>query len=824
MPINYSYKRTATISRQKKDRAIKDPHARREAENYADPIPSREYILTHLQERNGPASHPEICQALSLTTDNQIEALRRRLIAMVRDGQIRCSRNGAFGLINKMNLAKGRVQGHQDGYGFLIAEDGRKDIYLNSNQMSCVFDGDVVLVRETERDFRGRMEGKIVDVLERNTLQLVCRYHEQSGIGFGCPENRKIHHDILIKPGTSAGATDGDIVLIEIVEQPRFRHQPIGKVVEVMGKHLDPGMEIDIALQTFAIPHSWPEEVEQQARLFKSDVSPKDKQGRVDLSKYPLVTIDGEDARDFDDAVYARRTREGGWKLFVAIADVSHYVKPDSALDHEAFNRGTSVYFPERVVPMLPEVLSNGLCSLNPHVDRLAICCEMTFGPRGTMKEYKFYEALIHSHARLTYNQVATMLMNPDLEKADALRQQFSHVLPCLETLHELYKVLRKLRNKRGAIDFETQETRIVFNDNQKIDRIVPVERNDAHKLIEECMLAANTCTADFLDKLEIPALYRVHAGPSFEKLENLRSYLGELGLEIGGGLKPSPADYQKLLLQIKDRDDFDLIQTVLLRSLSQAVYQPQNEGHFGLGYDAYTHFTSPIRRYPDLLVHRAIRGVIHSGRRTALVKRVKDTPKIDATISYPYDLAKMLMYGEHCSMTERRADEATWDVIAWLKCEYIEDHIGDVFTGTVASVVAFGLFVQLDDIFVEGLIHVTSLNSDYYVFDPAGHRLVGERTRTVYSLGDKVSVRVARVNLDERKIDFELENQIKTARRTAASRKSASKTAKESGKRPANKTSKHKSKSKSGKAPKRTPKADFGKAHSHSKRKKTNR
>ena len=739
---------------------------------------------------------------------------------MVRDGQIRCSRNGAFGPIDKMNLIKGRVQGHQDGYGFLIAEDGRKDIYLNSKQMTCVFDGDVVLVRETDRDFRGRVEGKIIDVLERHTEQLVCRYHEQSGIGFGSPENRKIHHDILIKPGATNSAKDGDIVLVQILEQPKFRHQAVGKIVEVMGRHLDPGMEIDIALQTFAIPNQWPEDVELEARQFNSEVAEQDKSGRVDLTKYALVTIDGEDARDFDDAVYASRTKEGGWKLYVAIADVSHYVRPNAALDKEAFNRGTSVYFPERVVPMLPEVLSNGLCSLNPRVDRLAICCEMTFGPRGALKEYKFYEALMHSQARLTYNQVAAMLMDPDLEKADALRQQFKHVLPSLETLHELYKVLRKLRTKRGAIDFETQETRIIFNDDQKIDRIVPVERNDAHKLIEECMLAANTCAADFLQTLEIPALYRVHAGPGFEKLENLRSYLGELGLELSGGLKPAPADYQKLILQIKDREDFDLIQTVLLRSLSQAVYQPNNEGHFGLGYDAYTHFTSPIRRYPDLLVHRAIRSVIQSGRRTPLVKRVKETRKLNASVNYPYDLPKMLMFGEHCSMTERRADEATWDVVAWLKCEYIQDHIGDVFTGTVASVVAFGLFVQLDDIFVEGLIHVTSLNSDYYIYDAAGHRLVGERTRTVYSLGDKVSVRVARVNLDERKIDFELENQLNTARRTASSRKSTATSAK-----PGKSSSKPKVEKRKSKAGgKSKAKNNSGKARTNSRHSKTNR
>ena len=719
-----------------------------------------------MENRQGPALHSELCQELDLNNEDQIEALRRRLVAMVRDGQIICNRSGAFGAIDKMNLIRGRVQGHPDGFGFLIADQGGDDIFLNTRQMNCVFDGDRVLARVVGKDHRGRKEGKIVDVLQRNTEQVVGRFKEESGIGFVTPENKRIALDILIPPSGLSNAKQGDIVTVEITEQPQFRKQPTGRVIDVLGEHMAPGMEIDVALRSHDIPHEWPSEVTAQADGFAKEVTEADKAGRVDLTNKPFVTIDGEDARDFDDAVYANRKRDGGWRLFVAIADVSHYVKPDSPLDKEAFIRGTSVYFPERVIPMLPEALSNGLCSLNPGVDRLAMVCEVELGPRGKVLSYKFYEAVIHSHARLTYTKVGAMLMDNDPELGAELRKQYKSLMPHLDCLYDLYKVLRQTRTRRGAIDFETTETRIVFDDQRKIERIVPVVRNDAHKLIEECMLCANVCAAEFMETLEIPALYRVHEGPSFERLEKLRSYLGELGLELGGGLKPTPKDYQKLLKLIGDREDFDLIQTVLLRSLSQAVYQPDNQGHFGLGYTAYAHFTSPIRRYPDLLIHRALRSVIQGPEKTALVKRVKTTQKTPVHENYPYGMPQMLQFGEHCSMTERRADEATWDVIAWLKCEYMQDHIGDAFTGTISSVAPFGIFVQLDDIHVEGLVHVTSLNSDYYNYDDTGHRLIGERTRTVYGLGDKLEVRVVRVDLDDRKIDFELLSQGKKSKR----------------------------------------------------------
>lgn len=678
---------------------------------------------------------------------------------MVRDGQLLCSRKGAFGLIDKMDLVKGRVQGHPDGFGFLIHDQGGKDYVLNHRQMRCCFDGDVVLVRKGGTDHRGRVEAIITEVLEHNTQEIVGRYFNDGGIGRVEPENRRISIDVLIPAGNEGDAQPGDIVVVDVLEQPQFRRQPVGRVSQVLGEHMAPGMEIDIALRTHDIPHEWPREVLDHIEGMSDQVDESAKENRIDLRDKAFVTIDDETARDFDDAVLAESVRGGGWRLYVAIADVSNYVAVNSPLDNEARKRSTSVYFPERVIPMLPEILSNGLCSLNPNVDRLTLVCEINVSATGNIDSYRFMEGLINSHARLTYNKVAPLL-EPETatEARETMQQEYGEsVLKNLTTLRELYKIFRFQRRKRGAIDFETIETKIVFDADRKIERIVPSERNDAHRLIEECMLIANVCAANFMEELEIPALYRVHDTPSPERLENLRKYLGQLGLELKGGDKPHAKDYQTLLNQLKSRDDFQLIQTMLLRSMNQAVYQPDNLGHFGLAFDAYTHFTSPIRRYPDLLTHRAIRSVIRSGKRTPLVRRVKSASKLNQKDIYPYDLQAMVELGEHCSLTERRADEATWDVVAWLKCEYMKDHVGDEFMGTVSSVTNFGLFVQLDEVYVDGLVHISSLASDYYQFNEVAHCLVGERTRVSYGLGDRLQVRVMRVDLDDRKIDFEL-------------------------------------------------------------------
>jgi len=742
-----------------------DPEAAREAEKYDNPIPSRELILSHLAERGAPASREQLVEEFGLHTDDQLEALRRRLRAMERDGQLIYTRRGTYAPVDKLDLICGRISGHRDGFGFLVPDDGSDDLFLSPAQMRLVFDRDRALVRVAGFDRRGRREGGIVEVIERAHESIVGRYYEENGIGFVVADNPKIQQEVLVTPGRTAGARIGQFVEIKITHWPTQRFQPQGDIVEVIGNYMAPGMEIDVALRSYDIPHVWPEAVVKEARKLKPEVEEKDKEKRIDLRHLPFVTIDGEDARDFDDAVYCEKNSSrwklfsGGWKLYVAIADVSHYVKVGSALDAEAVERGNSVYFPERVVPMLPEELSNGLCSLNPHVDRLAMVCEMTMSKSGQMVDYKFYEAVIHSHARLTYNKVSLMLEDPKSSEGKSLRSEYKEVLPHLNQLYALYQVLVAARHERGAIDFETQETRIIFGTDRKIDEIRPTQRNDAHKLIEECMLAANVATARFMQDHEIPSLYRVHDGPPPERLEKLKAFLGELGLSLQRGKSkdgPSPKDYQRLLESIRERPDYHLIQTVMLRSLSQAVYSAQNEGHFGLNYEAYTHFTSPIRRYPDLLVHRAIRSVVRSKRDTKHVERAGAAVMPKARI-YPYDEATLEKLGEQCSMTERRADEATRDVVNWLKCEFMQDRVGETFAGVITAVTGFGIFVELRDIYVEGLVHVTALPADYYHFDPVHHCLSGERSGRSFRLGDSVEVKVMRVDLDERKIDFEL-------------------------------------------------------------------
>ncbi|WP_415902109.1 ribonuclease R [Neptuniibacter sp. QD29_5] len=743
-----------------KDWTKSDPKAAAEAEKYSNPVPSRDYILQYMQEWGAPIGHAQLCEGLGVWDPESRDAVFFRLKAMCRDGQLMSNRRNEFALMDKMSLIKGRVIGHRDGYGFVKPEEGGDDLKLSPRQMRQVFDGDRVLVQETNVDFKGRREGKIVDVLERNTRKLVGRYSGRDGFGYLRPENQRITQEIMIVPDPEAETPltykDGQLVVAELINQPSKRQLPQAKVTEVLGDHMAPGMEITVAIHNYEIPHEWPETVRQEIGELTAEVEESAKANRVDLRDLPLVTIDGEDAKDFDDAVYAERKKSGGWRLWVAIADVSWYVRPDSELDKEAYQRANSTYFPEFVVPMLPELLSNGLCSLNPKVDRLAMVCEMTISESGNLSGYQFYEAVISSHARLTYTKVGKMLMQPEEEESKALRAEYADVVPHLEDLYSLYFALRKAREIRGAIDFDTTETRMIFGEDRKIDQIVPVYRNDAHKLIEECMLCANVATARFLNKLKVPAIYRVHEGPKEQRLQNLRAYLGELGLNLAGGEKPEPIHYQELAEIIEERPDRHLIQTMMLRSMQQAVYSPDNQGHFGLAYPAYTHFTSPIRRYPDLLVHRLIRARIHSESQDKAIKRPDDFAQ-NADFACSYSMEQLLQLGEHCSMTERRSDDATRDVVAWLKCEYMQEHVGDEYEGVIAAVTGFGVFVELDELFVEGLVHITGLPGDYYVFDQAKQRLVGERTRKVFKLGDRLRVKVARVDLDERKIDFEL-------------------------------------------------------------------
>ncbi|MCY4426324.1 MAG: ribonuclease R [Halieaceae bacterium] len=726
-----------------------DPQAQREARNYAHPIASRELIQQVLTEADQPLGFQQLCKLLKVSGEQQSTALRKRLRAMERDGQLLVNRKGDYGLVDKMDLVHGRVIGHRDGYGFLRPLQGGEDIYLSARQMALVFDGDEILVRHTGENFRGRKEGKLIEVLRRGCTEGVGRYHEESGFALVIPDNSRVRHEVLIPPEEKHGASHGQIVCAEITRWPTRNLGAQGRVTEVLGQPMDPSMEIEVAIRSHQLPHEWPDAVLKEIAELEDEPGEAAKQQRVDLRELPFVTIDGEDARDFDDAVYCEE-QGAGWRLWVAIADVSHYVLPGTALDEEARSRGNSVYFPERVVPMLPEVLSNGLCSLKPGVDRLAMTCEMTISRGGELIGFQFYEAVIHSCARLTYTQVGEALQSSRTAPPDLPN------LPNLHTLHRLYQVLRNAREARGAIDFETVETRIVFNEHSKIEAIVPVRRNDAHRLIEECMLCANVAAARFFLACELPILFRVHMGPGAEKLANLRSFLGELGLELKGGDNPEPPDYQDLLARVSEREDAGVIQTMLLRSLSQAQYQAQNEGHFGLNYEAYTHFTSPIRRYPDLLVHRGIRRVLRSGQASEHVLR-RGASSLPRKRVFPYGVAEMAVFGEHCSMTERRADEATREVDAWLKCEYLRDRVGEEFAGVVAAVTNFGLFVELSALYIDGLVHISALPTDYYHFDAARQRLKGEHSGRGYRLGDAVRVLVARVDLDDRKIDLEL-------------------------------------------------------------------
>tara|TARA_B110000037_G_scaffold60651_1_gene74276 strand:- start:1073 stop:3610 length:2538 start_codon:yes stop_codon:yes gene_type:complete len=738
----------------------KDPHAQREAENYTNPIPSREFILQLLEQIGEPIGHLALCEQMKLTSEEQIEALRRRLIAMSRDGQIISNRRGLFGLAAHMDLLKGRIQGNKDGYGFFIPEDGSGDMFLGTWEMEKLFDGDEVLARHSGFDNRGRREGMIVEILKRRFEQIVGRYYREDGFGILVPDSKRVSHEILIPDQNAGSAKDGQFVVAEITEYPSKRRKAVAKIVEVLGDSTTPGLEIEVAVRSHDIPHVWPSAAEKETYRFSEEVGEADLQGRADLRDIPFVTIDGEDAKDFDDAVFARQHKEGGWTLFVAIADVSHYVKIGSALDDEAITRATSVYFPGHVIPMLPEKLSNGLCSLKPKVDRLTMVCEMEISASGEMTDYSFYEAVIHSHGRMTYNEVSDIveLAENDAQKSiqATIKKRHESLIEHFENLYSLFHALRAVRDSGGAMDFDTTETRIVFGEDRKIREIVPVFRNDAHRLIEECMLCANVAAARLLENSKLPALYRVHEGPNPAKLDNLRMFLKELDLHLPGGDKPEPADYQYVLKQMAGRPDRILLQTMLIRSLMQAVYSPDNLGHFGLGYDAYAHFTSPIRRYPDLLVHRAIRYLVRN-KPGAHVKKQPGAADLAKKAIYPFDLKQMVELGVICSTSERRADAASYSVIDALKCEYMQDRVGDEFIGTVTSVTSFGLFVELNEIYVEGLVHISELSNDYYHFDPVHHSLSGERSQKTYRLGDSVEVKVVRVDLDEKKIDLQM-------------------------------------------------------------------
>lgn len=728
------------MSRQKKTKKSPlpptDPFHEREAQKYAKPIPSREYILMRLEEVGKPLNLQKIAELLQLSQEEELEALRRRLKAMERDGQLIRNRSKGYGIAQKMDLIRGRVIAHPDGFGFLVPDQGGEDLYLSERQMRSIMHGDRILVNIIGLDYKGRREAALVEVLERANKEIIGRFFTRQGVAFVEPDNRRLNKRILINQENLPLAENGQIVVVELIQYPTKNELAIGKITEVMGEHRGPGMEIDIAIRSHALPHQWPEAVLQEAEQIPLSLPDNILQHREDMRAIPFVTIDGEDAKDFDDAVYCE-PRGKGWLLKVAIADVASYVKPETAIDEEAKKRGNSVYFPEKVIPMLPEVLSNGLCSLKPQVDRLCLVCELAIDMYGRNRRTRFFRAVIRSAARLTYTEVAAALEGEVEAFPDA------NLLPQIHNLYALYQLLLKRRQKRGAIDFDTVESKFIFDKNRKIQQIVPVKRNDAHKLIEEMMLAANVATAEWLQKQQMPLIYRVHEGPNNDKLSELKRFLNELGLRIlpRKGHQPTVKDYARLVEKIANRPDARLIQTVLLRSLKMAIYTPENRGHFGLAFESYTHFTSPIRRYTDLMIHRAIHH--------CLANRSPD--------EFPYSNNTLALLAENCSMTERRAEEATRNAIAWLKCEYMQDKIGEVYDGLITGVTPFGLFVELDEILIEGLVHVTALGGEYFHFDMTGHRLIGEFSQTVYRLSDRLRVRVIRVDLEDRKIDFDL-------------------------------------------------------------------
>lgn len=752
---------------------LQDPNYAKELAKYDNPVPSREFILQIIRKQNSPMSKEEIFKTLAIVNEEQQEAMRRRLRAMENDGQLVFTKRKCYALPEKLDLLKGMVIGHREGFGFLQVEGKKEDFFIPNVQMQKVMHGDYVLAQPNGFDRKGRPEVRIVRVLEANKKQIVGRFFLEQGIGYVVPDDSRITRDILIPDNARLGARMGQVVVVEPHPRTAPFFQPIGKITEVLGDNMAKGMEVEIAIRKHDIPHSFPSAVEKQLKKWAEDVPEEAKRGRVDLRDLPLVTIDGEDARDFDDAIFCQKQGKG-WKLWVAIADVSYYVRPKSALDTEAYNRGNSVYFPNRVVPMLPEKLSNGLCSLNPQVDRLCMVCEMTISAKGKMTDYQFYEAVMNSHARLTYNKVAKIL-----EKDTALCERYASLVPHLQDLHDMYQALVKARQQRGAIEFETIESKFIFNALGRIERIEPVVRNDAHKIIEECMILANIASANFMAKHQEPALYRIHAVPSEEKLTAFRSFLAECGLSLSGGNKPTPMDYAQLLEQIKPRPDHELIQTMLLRSMSQAVYSADNIGHFGLALEEYAHFTSPIRRYPDLTLHRGIKYL--------LAKQKGSKRKTTDTGGYHYQLEEMDLFGAHCSSTERRADDATREVADWLKCEYMQDHVGEEFDGVISSVTGFGFFVRLNDLFIDGLVHISGLANDYYLFDMPKQRLIGENSGMIFRIGDAVKVRVEAVSLEQKQIDFSL---ISSERKPRRSGKTARTKAKKTEVNPSKKTS----------------------------------
>ncbi len=706
--------------------------ARSKKKAYKHPVPSRNELVEFLINAGKPLKIKAILENFELKGQRMLLLLTDRLDAMVRAGQIIENRRREYCLTAKLDLITGQVSGHRDGFGFIIRDDGDEDIYLSAREMRSVFDGDRVAVKIIGPGHRGKPEGVLVDVFERGMSEIAGQFIRERGIGVVIPDNPKIAHRILIGKGESGEAQPGQMVVAQILDYPTPVEQPTGRIVRILGSPEQQGIATDIAIHAHGIPTDWPKAVREQIKQFGSTVPTSAKKGRVDLRHIDLLTIDGADARDFDDAIFCEPDGDG-WRLLVAIADVAHYVEVGSPLDKEATTRGTSVYFPDRVVPMLPEVLSNGLCSLNPKVDRLCIVCDMRVSAAGKVTRSIFIEAVMRSKARLTYGQVNAFLSG---ESHEAVPRALHGLM---RNLHTLYKAFAKARDRRGALDLDLPQTKFDLNSHGEIQRIRAVPRNDAHRLIEECMIAANVQAAKFSRRHRIAALYRVHEKPDPDRFDELRRYLLTLDLKVPHPDHVEPRQFASLLKQVEQRPDSAIISMAILRSLTHAEYAPNNIGHFGLALDAYAHFTSPIRRYPDLLVHRAIRHIVRGGKPGR----------------YHYDRSSMQRLGAITSAHERRAEDATREVEAWLKCQYMQDKLGEEYDGVITAVTNFGVFVQLPELQVDGLVHVTSLPNDYYHYEAKLQQLVGERTGRVFGLGESMRVKVQRVDMDTRKIDF---------------------------------------------------------------------
>ncbi|MBK4775731.1 ribonuclease R [Candidatus Pantoea edessiphila] len=718
---------------------------KRETKIHKNSIPGREFIIKIFKQQKKPINFIELTKLMGLSDKNKIEALRYRILGMKRDGQLLltdCQKNYILPKRN-VNLIQGKVIGHRDGYGFLRVEGHKDDFYLSTEQMKYCMHGDFIIAQLINNDRKGRQEARVIKINKPRNKNIVGHYRQNKlGVGFVVPDDSRLNFNIIIPSNLNLMASENSIVVVKLLQRPKPNDKAIGKIIEIIGKNIGTNLAIDIAIRSHEIPYKWSAEAKLQINNFTQQITEDAKIDRIDLRKLPLITIDDEDARDFDDALYCEETYDG-WRLWVAIADVSYYVRPGTPLDKEAFLRGTSVYFPSKVIPMLPEILSNELCSLNPQVDCLCMVCEMHISSEGKLIKFKHYEAIMNSHARLTYDEAYNIL-----KEHNNLRDKYVLLKNIIQNLHKLYQVLEKARQHRGGISFETAEIKFIFNSENRIDQIKRVFRNDIHKVVEECMILANFATASFVEKSKEPTLFRDHDRPSDDSIKNFNVVLNELGIGLSKGKKLKPIDYSLLLMKIATRPDAEMLQIMLLRSMKQAIYAPQNRGHFGLALTSYTHFTSPIRRYPDLILHRILKYLLSQHKIKNLF--------VD-TGGYHYTIKDITKLGYQCSLTERRADEAVRDVSDWLKCDFMKKRIGKIFDGIVFSVTNFGLFVRLNEFFIEGLIHISTLKKDYYKLDIISQRLIGQSSGNIYRLGDAVKVHILAVNMNDRRIDFTL-------------------------------------------------------------------